>query len=102
MNSENHFLCPKKLVRLLKHSRIDKDVIRNTQLLAEKFLTDIINRTALLSKHKGKDAIDAADISFVVERDFDYSFGGREEYGVRRLPADEHIDRIAEISRQNK
>lgn len=101
MNIENHFLCPKKLLKLL-NKKMDKDVIKNTQLLTEKFLSDIINRSALLCKHKGKDVVDTSDISFVVEKLFDYSFGGREIQGSTKLPANEHLERMAEISRQNK
>lgn len=101
MNIDNHFLCPKKLVKLL-NKKMDRDVIKNTQLLTEKFLSDIISRSALLCKHKGRDIIDNSDICFVIEKYFDYSFGGREIQGNTRLPANEHVERMAEISRQNK
>ncbi|ADM11143.1 putative transcription initiation factor TFIID subunit TAF12-like protein [Encephalitozoon intestinalis ATCC 50506] len=101
MNIEHHFLCPKKLLKLC-NKKIDKDVIRNLQLLTEKFLSDIIHRSALLCKHKGKNIVDNGDIRFIIEKDFDYSFGGREIQGSKSLPTSEHLERMAEISRQNK
>ncbi|CAD25179.1 TRANSCRIPTION INITIATION FACTOR TFIID 20/15kDa SUBUNIT [Encephalitozoon cuniculi GB-M1] len=101
MSIEHHFLCPKKLLKLC-NKKIDKDVIRNLQLLTEKFLSDIIHRSALLCKHKGKSTVDNTDIRFVIEKDFDYSFGTREIQGTTSLPTAEHLERMAEISRQNK
>lgn len=101
MNIEHHFLCPKRLLRLC-NKKVDKDVVRNLQLLTEKFLSDIIHRAALLCKHKAKNIVDSSDIRFVIEKDFDYSFGGREIQGATSLPAGEHVERMAEISRQNK
>jgi hypothetical protein len=101
MNIEHHFLCPKKFSKLSK-TKVDNDVIKSTQLLCEKFLLDIISRSSTLCKHKGKEIIDTDDISFVVEKDFDYSFGIREITNVKHLPSNEHIERLGEISRQNK
>lgn len=101
MSIENHFLCPKKFLKVV-NKKMDKEVIKNMQLLTEKFLSDIINRSALLCKHKGKEAIDNSDICFVIEKDFDYSFGAREIQESGKLPSNEHVERMAEISRQNK
>lgn len=101
MNIDHHFLCPKKLVRMT-NKKMDKEVIKSTQLLTEKFLLDIISRSSILCKHKGKDVIDTEDLAFVVEKDFDYSFGIREILNMKNLPTNEHVERMGEISRQNK
>lgn len=96
---ENHFLPSDKLQKASKR-KIEPDVIKSVQNYAEKILTDIINRSSLLSKHNGKDLIDASDISVVIEKDFDYSLGLRAILEEQNLPTNEHTERIAEISRQ--
>lgn len=99
MNTESHFLLPENLLRLT-NKKIDFDVIKNTQSFSEKVLTDIINRSALLSRHADSDVIDVNEIMFVVEKDFDYSFGLRNIMKESALPTNEHIERMAELSRQ--
>lgn len=101
MNIENHFLEPKKLSKLV-NKKMDKEVIKNVQLLSEKFLLDIINRASMLCRHKGKSVIDTSEVSFVVEKDFDYSFGTREIINMNQMPSNEHIEKMAELTRQNK
>ena len=108
MDAENHFLSPKKLQRFLKlcnkdaGTKIDHEVVKNLQQLIEKFLSDIIHRSALLSKHKGKNIIERSEIQLIIEKDFDYSFGAREILGSNSMPSNEHIEKMAEISRQSK
>lgn len=96
---DNHFLPINNLLRVT-NKRMDNDVARNTQSYAEKIITDIVNRSALLARHADKDVIDASEISIVVEKDFDYSFGLRSIFEETGLPTNEHIERVAEISRQ--
>ncbi|WUR03311.1 transcription initiation factor TFIID subunit 12 (TAF12) [Vairimorpha necatrix] len=101
MNIENHFIDAKKLLKLT-NKRMEKDVIKNVQLLSEKFILDIINRASMLCRHKGKSVLDTSEVSFVVEKDFDYSFGTREIMNMNPQPSNEHIEKMAELSRQNK
>ena len=72
----NHFLSSEKLQKITG-KKIEQDVVKSIQSYAEKIATDIINRSALLTRHYEKDVIDASEISVVVEKDFDYSFGLR-------------------------
>lgn len=101
MNLDKHFLDGKKLSNLV-NKKMDKEVIKNLQLLSEKFILDIINRSSMLCRHKGKSVIDTAEVPFVVEKDFDYSFGVREITNTNQVSASEHIEKMAELSRQNK
>ncbi|KAH9411995.1 hypothetical protein HK407_02g04430 [Ordospora pajunii] len=108
MDAEHHFLCPKKLQKFLKLcnknmvTKMDNEVVKNLQLLIEKFLSDIIHRSALLCKHKGKSIIEKSEIQLIIEKDFDYSFGAREIQGSSNVPSNEHTEKMAEISRQSK
>jgi histone H3/H4 len=101
MNNDEdfHFLPAENLLKVT-NKKMENDVIKNTQLYAEKVITDIINRASLLTKHADKDVIDASEISIMVEKDFDYSFGLREIYKEANLPTSEHNDRSAEVNRQ--
>jgi hypothetical protein len=72
----------------------------NLQLFSEKYISDLINRTYLISRHRGNDVILPEDILFTLEKEFDYSFGNREVQNIRKTPTNEHIDKLAEISRQ--
>jgi len=100
MNSEDsHFLPADNLLKIT-NKKMDNEVIRNTQSYAEKVITDIINRSALLSRHVDKDVIEPTEISIVVEKDFDFSFGLRNIFEETNQPTGEHIERMAEISKQ--
>lgn len=99
MNIENHFLPQEKLSKYT-NKKIDFEVVKNLQSFSEKVLTDILNRSALLARHADKDIIDAEEISIVIEKDFDYSFGHRSIFPDRQMPTNEHIERMAELSRQ--
>ncbi|EQB62278.1 transcription initiation factor tfiid subunit taf12-like protein [Vairimorpha apis BRL 01] len=101
MNIDHHFLEPKKLIKLT-NKKYDKEVIKNLQLLSEKFIMDIINRSSFLCKHKGKNILDVEEVAFVAEKDFDYCFGVREINYIKHTGTNEHIEKMAEISRQNK
>lgn len=96
---EGHFLPPDKLQKATG-KKIDQDVVKNIQAYAEKIITDIINRSTLLARHCERDTIDASEISVVVEKDFDYSFGLRSILEEAGTPSNEHVERMAEISRQ--
>lgn len=96
---ENHFLPAEKLIKATG-KKIEQDVIKNIQAYSEKIITDIINRSALLARHYDKDTIDASEISVIVEKDFDYSFGLRSILEEATTPSNEHIERMADISRQ--
>lgn len=96
---DGHFLPISNLLRVT-NKKMDNDVARGMQNYAEKIITDIINRSALLARHVDKDVIDAQEISIVVEKDFDYSFGLRNIFEEKNTPTSEHIERMAEISRQ--
>lgn len=96
---DSHFLPADNLLKVTK-KKMDNDVIKNTQSYAEKVITDIINRSALLARHVGKDIIEPTEISIVVEKDFDFSFGLRAIFEEANQPVPEHIERLADISRQ--
>ena len=96
---DNHFLPQENLQKISK-TKIDPEVVKCIQSYAEKVITDIINRSSLLTRHAERDMIDATDISVIVEKDFDFSFGLRNLLEESTLPTNEHIEKIAEISRQ--
>jgi histone H3/H4 len=103
MNSEDHFLPKMKIMELvsqISQERMEKEVVSGIQAFSEKFLSDILNRTCLISRHRGNDMVLPEDILFTVEKEFDYSFGSREICDAGRVPTSEHIERIAEIHRQ--
>lgn len=99
MNTETHFLPPEKLIRTAGR-KMEFDVVKNIQGFSEKILTDVINRAALLARHVDSEVIDVSEIAIVIEKDFDYSFGMRSILNERNTPANEHIERLAELSRQ--
>jgi len=96
-----HFLPQEKLVKLT-NKRIDTEAVRNIQTFTEKIITDIINRSALLARHNNNTVIGAKEISIIIEKDFDYSFGQRALLGEKNLPSSEHVDRLAELSKQKQ
>lgn len=98
MEEDQHFMPAENLLKVT-NKKLESDVIRNTQLYAEKVISDILVRASLLTRHVDKDTIDVSEISIVVEKDFDYSFGLRALYEESNLPTTEHVDRLAEISR---
>lgn len=96
---DNHFLPQENLQKVSK-TKLDPEVVKCIQSYAEKVITDIINRSSLLTRHADRDMIDATDISVIVEKDFDFSFGLRSLLEETTLPSNEHIEKVAEISRQ--
>ncbi|ELA41594.1 uncharacterized protein VICG_01342 [Vittaforma corneae ATCC 50505] len=99
MPMDNHFLSSEKLQKITG-KKAEHDVVKGIQSYAEKIITDIINRSALLSRHYEKDVIDASEISVVAEKDFGCSFGLRSILQEANAPTNEHVEKIAEISRQ--
>lgn len=102
MDRENHFLPKSKLNTFMStygNERLSPEVSLNLQNLSEKFLSDVINRTILFTKHRGSDEITSDDILFTVEKEFDFSFGNRQIRNVKNLPTDEHKEKMAEISK---
>ena len=99
MNSDTHFLPQEKLTKAT-NKKMDYEVVKNMQGFSEKIITDIINRSALLARHADQDIIDVNEISIIIEKDFDYSFGSRTILPDRKTPSNEHIERMAELSRQ--
>ncbi|EJW02841.1 hypothetical protein EDEG_02782 [Edhazardia aedis USNM 41457] len=103
MDRENFFIPKQKMVDLFNRNnkeKIEKEVIQGMQMFSEKFVSDILNRTILFTKHRGSNIITSEDILFTVEKEFDYSFGGRFIKGSKSLPTDDHVEKMAEISRQ--
>lgn len=94
-----HFLNP-ELLKSVTGKKIDNDVIRHIQGFTDKIMADILSRASLLTRHVGSDVIDVNEIAMIVEKDFDYSFGMRVLIPERELPAPEHIERMAELSKQ--
>ncbi|ORD98026.1 hypothetical protein HERIO_125 [Hepatospora eriocheir] len=99
MGRNQHFLPAEKLIKLNK-KRIELDGIKGIQSFAEKIVTDIINRGSILSKHMGTDIIDSSEISKIIELNYDYTFGLREITGEEDRPAENYIEKMAEISKQ--
>ncbi|TBU08905.1 putative subunit A of transcription initiation factor TFIID [Hamiltosporidium magnivora] len=103
MDNDSHFLPKQKILSLNSlikvNNKIDQDVLNNLQQFSEKFVSDILNRTYLVTKHRQSDVITSNDIMFVVEKEFDYSFGQRTHFPYNSVPSTEHTDRIAEVSK---
>ncbi len=99
MNYEGHFLPPEKLVKLTK-KKMDFEVVKNLQSFTEKIITDILNRASLLTRHKNSDIIEAKEISIIVEKDFDYTFGIRTIGNTSKPSSNDHVEKMAELSRQ--
>jgi hypothetical protein len=95
---DDHFLIPERLMRLTE-KKMDKDVVKNIQTFTDKILNDILNRAALLSRHIESDTVGAEEISIVIEKNFDYSFGQRILFPSSHLPTDKHTGSMAEISK---
>lgn len=103
MDRENHFVPKSKILRLIDQiskERVEKDVSRNIQNYAEKVVNDVINRSAMIAKHKQSDIITSDDILFTVEKEFDFSFGNRVIRNTRNQPLEEHKEKVADISKQ--
>ncbi|EIJ89400.1 hypothetical protein NEPAR06_2270 [Nematocida parisii] len=58
-----------------KEERIDKETITILSQFTEKYINDILTRSALLAKHKGNQVVTAEEIKFVLEKEFDYFIG---------------------------
>lgn len=90
----------KKLVENLQKisaEKIDSEVINLLQKFSEKMVTDIVNRACLISKHKGQEFLNAEDVLFIVEKDFDYSFGRKRVDRSVKLPTEDHNTKVSEI-----
>lgn len=102
MDREHHFMPKSKLsafVSTLGNEKITSDVSTSMQNLAEKFVSDIINRTILFTKHRGSEEITSEDIFFTVEKEFDFAFGVHQIRQTKNKPAEEHKEKLAEISK---
>lgn len=102
MDREKHFLPKSKLfdfINTISKEKLEKDVAENIQNFAEKFLSDIINRSAVLARHKGNDTITKEDVTLLVEKELDYSFGNRIISGVKNPINDDHKEKLADISK---
>ena len=100
-SKNNHLLPADKLLKIAK-KRIDNETISGIQKFAEKIIQDIITRSTLLAKHAGTDIIDTAEICNVIEKNFDNTFGIKGIIPESNLPLDTHIEKMAQISKQNK
>lgn len=101
---EKTIIPRKKLIENLhkiSDEKIDNEVIVLMQRFAEKMVTDIVNRACLISKHKELEFLSHEDVSFIIEKDFDYCFGKRKVNKNTSLPADIYQAKVAEI-RSNK
>ncbi|KAI5168392.1 hypothetical protein PAEPH01_0089 [Pancytospora epiphaga] len=100
MSLDTHFIPAEKLA---KHSKckMDYDVTKNIQAFSEKILTDIINRSAIMTIFMGSDKITANEIAFVIEKDYDETFGIRSILKAKRQATEEHIEYKAELSRRS-
>lgn len=90
----------KKLVENLhkiSDEKIDSEVVGAMQRFAEKMVTDIVNRACLIAKHGGQEFLSSDDISFIIEKDFDYCFGRRKIDKTTLLPTEGHNTKVAEI-----
>lgn len=101
---EKAIIPRKKLIENLhkiSDEKIDNEVIVLVQRFAEKMTTDIVNRACLISKHKELEFLCQEDVSFIIEKDFDYCFGKRKMNKNISLPAETYQAKVAEI-RSNK
>ncbi|KAF7684338.1 Transcription initiation factor TFIID subunit 12 [Astathelohania contejeani] len=99
-DNEKHFMPKTKLKKLNPSYRIDQDVLAILQQFSEKFIGDIINRTHLITKHRGADTMTADDIMFTIEKEFDYSFGNRSIITQKKPPTIEHVEKMIDINKQ--
>ncbi|KAI5181777.1 transcription initiation factor TFIID subunit 12 [Nematocida sp. AWRm80] len=76
MEERTQLIPSAKLIELLrlidKEEKIDKEAISTLSQFTEKYINDIITRTAAITKHKGKNTISEEEIKFVLEKEFDY------------------------------
>lgn len=101
---EKAIIARKKLTENLhkiSDEKIDNEVIVLMQRFAEKMVTDIVNRACLVSKHKELEFLSHEDVSFIIEKDFDYCFGKKKVNRNTSLPAETYQAKVAEI-RSNK
>ncbi|KAI5172006.1 hypothetical protein NEFER03_1251 [Nematocida sp. LUAm3] len=65
-----------KIVSLLglidKEEKIDKDATLMISQFMEKYISDILSRSAIIAKHKEKKLITEDEIQFILEKEFDY------------------------------
>lgn len=102
MDREHHFLPKSKLssfTNTINNEKMTGDVSMSIQNLSEKFVSDIINRTVLFTKHRESEEITAEDIYFTAEKEFDYAFGLRQIRQTKNKPLEEHKEKLAEISK---
>lgn len=103
MDRENHFTPKSKILQLINQistERLEKEVTKNIQNYAEKFVGDVVNRSSMIAKHKQSDIVTSDDILFTVEKEFDFSFGSRVIKSANNAPLEEHKEKLAEISKQ--
>ncbi|KAH9386775.1 uncharacterized protein NEMAJ01_1671 [Nematocida major] len=54
-----------------KEEKIDKKSIAILSQFTEKYISDILTRSALLAKHKGSQVVTGAEVKFILEKEFD-------------------------------
>ncbi|OAG29645.1 transcription initiation factor TFIID subunit 12 [Nematocida displodere] len=76
MEEKTQLVSTKRLQALLscidKEEKLDKEAAQIISQFTEKYISDILCRAALITKHKGNQAISGDDIKFVLETEFDY------------------------------
>ncbi|KRH93645.1 putative Histone-fold protein [Pseudoloma neurophilia] len=99
-------ITPKeKLINLVKETTetpMDREVLLRLHQFSKKFITDILTRASNIAEHRNSNVITDKDIFFVVEKEFDFIFGESEISDVKNLPSNEHVEKMAELSRHNK
>lgn len=58
-----------------KDERIDKETISIVSQFTEKYINDILTRSALLVKHKGNQVVTGEEVKFILEKEFDCFIG---------------------------
>lgn len=94
-----------KLLDLIKETTdvpVDREVVLRLHQFSKKFISDILTRASHLTEHKNNKVITDKDIFFVVEKEFDYLFGESDLFYYKNLPDDEHVEKMAELSKHNK
>lgn len=55
-----------------KEEKIDKETVSTLSNFIEKYINDILTRSAIITKHKERTIIDEEEIKFILEKEFDY------------------------------
>merc|ERR1712131_112112 len=97
-SKNQHFVPMDKLVRISKR-KMEQEAVKGIQAISEKIVNDIISRASSLCKHMELDKIDAAEISSVINRNFDSSFGMKHAHYDRNRQSEHHLEKMAEISK---